>query len=74
MAFTNTSGSNYTAVMDRIDVTDNGSGCTFVATNTQAFSTTGALGIYDGSDTAPGQGFPCGLVTANLAITALFTP
>jgi hypothetical protein len=74
VTFTNTGGSSYTAVLDRIDVTDNGSGCTFVATGTQAFSTTGALGIYAGSDTAPGQGFPCNLVTADLDITASFTP
>jgi|GEM_PF-3110017 hypothetical protein len=74
VTFTNTGGSDYTAVLDRIDVTDNGTGCTFVATNTQAFSTSGALGVYSGDDTAPGQGFPCSLVTADLDITALFTP
>lgn len=62
------------ATLDVIDVTDGGSGCTFTAAGSELFGPNSS-GAYLGSDSAPGSGpFPCSFLSANLTLSATFTP
>jgi len=67
------SGSNYTAVLSSISVTDATTGCTFTrSASTNATSTTGVNGPYSGSGSASGSGgFIC-LAGATLSLSAAF--
>ena len=59
----------YTATINQIRVKDlTTTGCTFVASATSLSSLGTVLGPYNGTDTAPGSGFLCSILTANITV------